>query len=106
MVFWTNGIKKINLISLQFKSESELAFYNALVELVPQTEISQKTRNYQQLVDALLKIAPTVSNFFDGPDSVLVIDPDPKIKKHRLNLLGLRRNNARVLADFGQIVKN
>ncbi|MGD1804549.1 glycine--tRNA ligase subunit beta [Dapis sp. BLCC M126] len=89
-----------------FKSESELAFYDALVELVPQTEISQKTRNYQQLVDALAKIAPTVSNFFDGPESVLVMDPDPKIKQNRLNLLSLLRNNARVLADFGQIVKS
>ncbi len=89
-----------------FKSKSELAFYDALVELVPQTEISQKTRNYQQLVDALAKIAPTVSNFFDGPESVLVMDPDPKIKQNRLNLLGLLRNNARVLADFGQIVKS
>ncbi|MCL2930421.1 MAG: glycine--tRNA ligase subunit beta [Trichodesmium sp. MAG_R01] len=100
-------LKPLKVIdSKLFKSESELALYNALVELVPQTEISQKTRNYQQLVDALLKIAPTVSNFFDGPDSVLVIDPDTKIKKNRLNLLGLLRNNARVLADFGQIVKN
>ena len=89
-----------------FKSESELGFYDALLELVPQTEISQKTRNYQQLVDALVKIAPIVSNFFDGPKSVLVMDTDPKIKRNRLNLLGLLRNNARVLADFGQIVKN
>lgn len=89
-----------------FKSQSELAFYNALVDLVPQTKISQKTRNYQQLVDALTKIAPAVSNFFDGPESVLVMDPDPKIKQNRLNLLGLLRNNARVLADFGEIVKS
>ncbi|MGB3508510.1 MAG: glycine--tRNA ligase subunit beta [Microcoleaceae cyanobacterium] len=89
-----------------FKSDSELAFYQALIDLVPQTEISQKTRNYQQLVDALAKIAPTVSNFFDGPESVLVMDPDPKIKQNRLNLLGLLRNNARVLADFGEIVKS
>ncbi|MDJ0554282.1 MAG: glycine--tRNA ligase subunit beta [Microcoleaceae cyanobacterium MO_207.B10] len=89
-----------------FKSDSESAFYQGLIDLVPQTEISQKTRNYQQLVDALAKIAPTVSNFFDGPESVLVMDPDPKIKQNRLNLLGLLRNNARVLADFGQIVKS
>ncbi|MGD1699925.1 glycine--tRNA ligase subunit beta [Dapis sp. BLCC M229] len=100
-------LKPVEIVdSKLFKSESELAFYNALVELVPQTEISQKTRNYQQLVDALAKIAPTVSNFFDGPESVLVMDPDPKIKQNRLNLLGLLRNNARVLADFGQIVKS
>ncbi len=92
--------------STLFKSESELAFYNALVDLVPQTQVSQKTRNYQQLVDALAQIAPTVSNFFDGPESVLIMDSDPKIKQNRLNLLGILRNNARVLADFGEIVKN
>ena len=34
------------------------------------------------------------------------MDEDPKIRTNRLNLLGLLRNHARVLADFfGAIVK-
>ncbi len=33
------------------------------------------------------------------------MDANPEIKQNRLNLLGLLRNHARVLADFGQIVK-
>ncbi|WP_041226150.1 glycine--tRNA ligase subunit beta [Crinalium epipsammum] len=89
-----------------FQKSSEQAFYDALVELLPQTQASQKSRNYQQLVDGLSKIAPTVSNFFDGADSVLVMDENPEIKRNRLNLLGLLRNHARVLADFGAIVKS
>lgn len=89
-----------------FQKPSESAFYNALVELVPQTQAAQSTRNYQLLVTALEKIAPTVSNFFDGADSVLIMDSNPDIKRNRLNLLGLLRNHARVLADFGAIVKN
>ncbi len=89
-----------------FQKPSEAAFYNAVVELVPQTQVAQRSRNYQLLVTALSKIAPTVGNFFDGADSVLVMDPDPEIKRNRLNLLGLLRNHARVLADFGAIVKN
>lgn len=89
-----------------FQKSSESAFYNALVELVPQTQTAQQTRNYQLLIAALAKIAPTVSKFFDGEDSVLVMDPHPEIKSNRLNLLGLLRNHARVLADFGAIVKN
>jgi glycyl-tRNA synthetase beta chain len=89
-----------------FQKSSEQAFYNALVKLVPQTQAAQQQRNYQQLVDALANIAPTVSTFFDGADSVLVIDPDPEIRRNRLNLLGLLRNHARVLADFGAIVKS
>ncbi|BBD59966.1 glycyl-tRNA synthetase subunit beta [Nostoc sp. HK-01] len=89
-----------------FQKSSEKAFYDAIVELVPQTQTAQQSRNYQLLVAALEKIAPTVSNFFDGADSVLVMDTNPEIKRNRLNLLGLLRNHARVLADFGAIVKN
>ncbi|MFB8791558.1 MAG: glycine--tRNA ligase subunit beta [Potamolinea sp.] len=89
-----------------FVKPSEKAFYDALVQLVPQTKASQAQRNYQQLVDALAKIAPAVSTFFDGADSVLVMDADLEIRRNRLNLLGLLRNHARVLADFGGIVKS
>ncbi len=89
-----------------FEQSSERAFYDALVELVPQTQAAQAQRNYQLLVDNLAKIAPIVSNFFDGEDSVLVMAENPDIKRNRLNLLGLLRNHARVLADFGAIVKS
>ncbi len=88
-----------------FEESSEQEFYNGLVELLPQTEASQEQRNYQLLVDGLTKIAPVVSNFFDGENSVLVMAENADIKRNRLNLLGLLRNHARVLADFGAIVK-
>ncbi len=88
-----------------FQKSSEQAFYNALVQLVPQTQAAQEYRNYQQLVEALSQIAPTVSSFFDGSESVLVMDADLDIRRNRLNLLGLLRNHARVLADFGAIIK-
>jgi glycyl-tRNA synthetase beta chain len=87
-----------------FEKRSEQAFYDALVQLVPQTKTAREQRNYQLLVNALVQIAPTLSNFFDGEDSVLVMSDNAEIRKNRLNLLGLLRNNARVLADFGAIV--
>ena len=89
-----------------FESPSEQAFYDALVALVPQTQQAQAERNYQLLVDRLAEIAPTINNFFDGETSVLIMADDPDIKRNRLNLLGLLRNHARLLADFGAIVKN
>ncbi|MBO1348909.1 MAG: glycine--tRNA ligase subunit beta [Hormoscilla sp. GUM202] len=103
-----------------FEKSSEQAFLDAIVELLPKTQASQAsislgsasrttrddtTRNYQQLVDALSEIAPFVNRFFDGEDSVLVMDKNPEIRRNRLNLLGLLRNHTRVLADFGAIVK-
>jgi glycyl-tRNA synthetase beta chain len=90
----------------QFEKSSEQAFYEALIHLVPQTKAAQAQRNYHLLVDALAQIAPVVSNFFDGPDSVLVMDNNSDVQQNRLNLLGLLRNHARVLADFGAIVKS
>jgi glycyl-tRNA synthetase beta chain len=88
-----------------FQQPSEPAFYDALVKLLPQTQAAQTERNYQKLVDSLAQIAPVVSNFFDGEQSVMVMDENLEIRKNRLNLLGLLRNHARVLADFGAIVK-
>jgi glycyl-tRNA synthetase beta chain len=76
-----------------------------VAQLLPKTQACQQTRNYQLLVGALAEIAPTVSTFFDGPESVLVMDENPDIRRNRLNLLGLLRNHARVIADFGAIVK-
>ena len=88
-----------------FESSSEQEFDRALVDLLSQTEAAQQERNYQLLIDGLAKIAPVVSNFFDGDNSVLVMAENPDVKRNRLNLLGLLRNHARVLADFGAIVK-
>lgn len=85
-----------------FQKNSEQAFFDALVKLHAQMQ----GQDYQKLVQALAEVAPTVANFFDGADSVLVMDPDPAVKQNRLNLLGVLRNHARVLADFGAIVKS
>jgi glycyl-tRNA synthetase beta chain len=88
-----------------FQKPTENAFYDALVKLVPQTQAARAERNYQTLVDGLAQIAGTVSQFFDGEQSVMVMDENLDIRRNRLNLLGLLRNHARVLADFGAIVK-
>lgn len=88
-----------------FQQPTEQALYQALLGLLPQTQAAQTSRNYQILVDALITITPTVKAFFDGDNSVLIMDPDSSIRENRLNLLGLLRNHARVLADFGAIVK-
>lgn len=89
----------------QFQQPTEQAFYDILVKLVPETQAAQAERDYHRLVEGLKQAAPIVSEFFDGEQSVLVMADDPAIRQNRLNLLGLLRNHARVLADFGAIVK-
>ncbi|WP_024545342.1 glycine--tRNA ligase subunit beta [Picosynechococcus sp. NKBG15041c] len=89
----------------KFEQNSERDLYAGLVDLVPTTEVARTERDYQKLIDGLAALAPTVERFFDGEDSVLVMAEDPAVQENRLNLLGLLRNHARVLADFGAIVK-
>lgn len=89
-----------------FQKPSEVAFYEEILRIRPQTQAVLESHNYQQLVMALTEIAPTVNNFLEGPESVLVLDPDPAIKRNRLNLLGILRNYSLLIGDFRMIVKN
>jgi len=84
-----------------FQKESERSFFEALSQLG-----TTPNRNYTESIAALSAIAPSLTSFFDGEDSVLVMDPNPDIKQNRLNLLGILRNQGRVLADFAAIVKS
>ncbi|MDJ0585958.1 glycine--tRNA ligase subunit beta, partial [Microcystis sp. M49636_WE2] len=88
-----------------FEQSSESAFYNALIALIPETISAREQRDYQRLLTALTAISPLVADFFDGENSVLVMAEKESVRRNRLNLLGLLRNHARVLADFGAIVK-
>ncbi|MEO0646509.1 MAG: glycine--tRNA ligase subunit beta [Cyanobacteria bacterium J06650_10] len=89
-----------------FEQPTEQAFYDSLQTLLPQTQAAQSERDYSKLISGLEKAAPTVADFFDGDNSVMVMAEDSAIRTNRLNLLGLLRNHARVLADFGEIVKS
>ncbi|EAZ91936.1 glycine--tRNA ligase subunit beta [Crocosphaera chwakensis] len=89
-----------------FEKSSEQEFYNGLMALLSKTTQAQSQRNYQLLIEGLLDIVPKVSEFFDGENSVLVMDENPQVRQNRLNLLGVLRNHGRVLADFGAIVKS
>jgi glycyl-tRNA synthetase beta chain len=84
-----------------FQKDSERSFFTALSQLG-----TTPNRNYTESIAALSAIAPRLTSFFDGEDSVLVMDPNPEIKQNRLNLLGILRNQGRVLADFAAIVKS
>lgn len=96
---------KNNVNTDLFESISEKEFYDALEKLIPISKEAKIQSDYQLLTDALLEINPKVTNFFDGENSVLVMADNEQIKTNRLNLLGLLRNNSRILADFGAIIK-
>ncbi|MFN9629312.1 MAG: glycine--tRNA ligase subunit beta [Cyanobacteriota bacterium] len=87
-----------NIIDAQlFESQSEAAMLSVLRELSP---IAENVHRYAELVEGLAGSWEVLTAFFDGPDSVLVMCEDLDKRQNRLNMLGVLRNQALVLADF------
>jgi len=83
-----------------FVSKSEAEMFAVLETLAP---FAQAERRYTDLANCLQDSAQTLAEFFDGPDSVLVMCDDLSQRRNRLNLLAVLRNQAEVLADFNQL---
>lgn len=83
----------------RFESPSE----EAMLDVVMRLEPLARTRDYQALASALVQATPSLEAFFDGDQSVLVMAEDPNLRSNRLNLLGVLRNQASVLAHFEAI---
>jgi len=85
-----------------FEKSSEAAMLTVLQHLEPIAS-GKGTERYQDLADGLAQGAGALAAFFDGDESVLVMVEDPAVRRNRLNLLGLLRNQASVLAEFERI---
>ena len=85
-----------------FSSPSEQAMLDILNKLEPIARGMQSSR-YKDLAEALAASATTLAEFFDGEQSVMVMADDLNVRRNRLNLLGLLRNQASVLADFSRL---
>lgn len=82
-----------------FNSPSEAAMLGVIEKLRPYAQ-AQDGSGYGALAQGLAQSASTLADFFDGPQSVLVMADDPAVRRNRLNLLGILRNQAAQLADF------
>ncbi|MFN9623719.1 MAG: glycine--tRNA ligase subunit beta [Cyanobacteriota bacterium] len=83
-----------------FERQSEAAMWKVLNGLTP---LAEGVSRYQELALGLAESADTLTAFFDGPDSVLVMCEDERRRTNRLNLLSILRNQASVIADFRQL---
>ena len=85
-----------------FETPSESAMLEVLEQLQPIAS-SASIGRHAALARALAASRPTLEAFFDGEQSVLVMADDGAVRTNRLNLLGVLRNQASVLADFSRI---
>lgn len=82
-----------------FDSPSEAGLMAALESLSPLAEAC----DYGGLAAGLQAAAVALEAFFDGEQSVMVMADDASVRRNRLNLLGVLRNQASVLARFDNI---
>jgi len=85
-----------------FEQPSEAAMLAVLHGLEPIAKGNESDR-YARLVQGLSCGAAALGAFFDGDQSVMVMVDDPAVRRNRLALLGVLRNQAAVLADFSRI---
>ena len=79
-----------------FKKSSEQQLYDSLINLEPTINFVVTNKDYDLLIKGLINIIPLVDEFFDGKNSVLVMDENQKVKQNRLNLLGILLNYGRI----------
>ena len=82
-----------------FGSPSESDLLKQLETLSPLAEAC----DYEALASELQGAARALEAFFDGENSVMVMAEDEAVRRNRLNLLGVLRNQASVLACFENI---
>ena len=85
-----------------FEKSSEQGMLQVLEALEP-LATGVGVDRYAELARGLSAGSGALAAFFDGEQSVMVMAEDPKVRANRLNLLGVLRNQAWVLADFSRI---
>ena len=85
-----------------FEKSSERGMLAVLRQLEPIATGAAEDR-YALLARGLSAGAPALAAFFDGDQSVMVMADDPAVRRNRLNLLAVLRNQALVLADFSRL---
>jgi glycyl-tRNA synthetase beta chain len=85
-----------------FEKSSEAGILAVIQQLEP-IATSDRADRYSRLAQGLISGASALAAFFDGDQSVMVMAEDAAIRSNRLNLLGVLRNQASVLADFSRI---
>jgi glycyl-tRNA synthetase beta chain len=92
--------RPLDALSCADMTEADHALYDTLTTLQGCTNLEGKS-SLNTILQAIAQIRPAVDHFFD---TVLINDPDPKIRIFRLELLSAIRSFCHKVADFSKIV--
>ncbi len=85
-----------------FEKDCENQMFDILEKLKP-LAINCDRIKYKLLAEGLASSADVLSNFFDGEGSVMVMADNINLRRNRLNLLSILRNQSFIIADFSKL---
>lgn len=85
------------------KEKEEIELYSHFKSTEDEVKKNILSKNYEEVYRILSGFKPAVDSFFDN---VLVMDPDPAIRKNRIGLLKAITGVFSGLVDFSRIVSN
>jgi glycyl-tRNA synthetase beta chain len=83
-----------------FAEPAERELFEASVKIGREAALSKKARQYQEALEVISRIRPSVDGFFD---KVMVMVEDPAIRSNRLALLGSLYKEFSTIADFSEL---
>jgi glycyl-tRNA synthetase beta chain len=81
--------------------EAEQRLYAEVIRIAPQVESLRAQQQYAQALEQIATLRPTVDSFFDR---VMVMAPEPHLRRNRLALIASVLNDFSRIADFSEIV--
>ena len=85
----------------QLSDPAELTLYAESAKLAAAVEQLRAERRYPEALEAIATLRPHVDSFFD---KVMVMAPEPEIRRNRLALIGTIYREFSKIADFSEIV--
>jgi glycyl-tRNA synthetase beta chain len=90
-----------SIVSDALIEPAERHLYNEAVRVAPQVESLRGRRDYLEALECIATLRPAIDGFFD---QVMVMAPEPHLRRNRLALIAAVLSDFSCIADFSEIV--
>jgi glycyl-tRNA synthetase beta chain len=89
------------IASADLTEEAEQRLYAEVTRIAPEVETLRARQQYAQALEQIATLRPAVDSFFDR---VMVMAPEPHLRRNRLALIASVLKDFSRIADFSEIV--
>ena len=89
------------VVSQDLVEPAEQSLHTEMVTIAPQVEALRSGQKYEQALERIATLRPAIDHFFDR---VMVMAPEPQLRRNRLALIAAVLREFSRIADFSEIV--